>query len=47
MPPQKKAPANLDDEIAFVLANLRYLEPWKRKLVRLLTGSNQTRPSRR
>ena len=25
---------DLDRELAFVLANLRYLEPWKRKLVR-------------
>ena len=37
--------ANLDDEIAFVMANLRYLEPWKRKLVRLLTGPDDKRRS--
>ena len=36
MPPHKTTPANLDDEIAFVLAHLRYLEPWKRELACLL-----------
>ena len=46
MPP-RKTPTNLDDEIAFVMANLRYLEPWKRRLVRLLTGPNRKRRSER
>ncbi len=47
MSPRKEAPTIPDDEIAFVLAHLRYLEPWKRRLVRLLTGSHRKRRSER